>query len=266
MLRGLFDKFLQRDLTAERKRISDDGASLGVRTDSHETRVETLKASHAAAQRRAAAFNRDLDRWVAHASASLASAKAEKEQLDVEADAIKQLFKQLDNEMPAIEAESTELAGVAKSLTARVEAVTATEKQRARNLFRALFVLEVVGVAVGLILPFRKSDEHSAHVVHLDYYSAVAAITPVLFVAGLVEVALLGLFPGRWLVACFSLPAVAATVGALIALGSHHSTLATFSLTVWGLGATTGTLVLYFVIHSESSSSKAGNVIRDARA
>jgi hypothetical protein len=256
VLRGLFDKFLQRDLAAERKRIRDAGAVLGARSDRHGKRFEALKSNHAAAERRAAAFHRDLDRWVAHASASLAGAKAEKEQLDVEADAIKQLFKQINDEIPAIEAEGAELADEAKKLTERLDTISATEKRRIRTAYRVNFALELITAALVLI-PYGKSGEHAAHAVHLEYYSAVAAITPVLFVAGLVEVALLGMFPGRWLVACFSLPAVGATVGALIALGTHHSTSATFWLTLWGLVATTFTLILYFVIHSESSSSKA---------
>lgn len=256
VLRGLFDKFLQRDLAAERRLIRDAHAALGARGDSYEKRFEAVKSNHAAAERRAAAFDRDLDRWVAHASASLASAKAEKEQLDVEADAIKQLFKQINDEISAIEAEGPELADEGKKVTERLDAISETEKRRTRNIYRFGFVAELITGAT-VFIPFTGWAEHSAHVVHLDYYSAVAAITPVLFVAGLVEVALLGLFPGRWLVACFSLPAVAATVGALIALGTHHSTPATFSLTLWGLVATTLALILYFVIHSESSSSKA---------
>jgi hypothetical protein len=256
VLRGLFDKFLQRDLAAERKRIRDARAALGARGDSYEKRFEALKSNHAAAERRAAGFDRDLDRWVAHASASLASAKAEKEQLDVEADVIKQLFKQINDEISAIEAEGAELADEGKKVTERLDAISATGKRRTLTTYRVNFALELITAALVLI-PYGKSGEHAAHAVYLDYYSAVAAITPVLFVAGLVEVALLGVFPGRWLVACFSLPAVAATVGALIALGTHHSTPAIFSLTLWGLVATTFTLILYFVIHSESSSSKA---------
>jgi hypothetical protein len=256
VLRGLFDKFLQRDLAAERKRIRDAGTVLGARDDSYEKRFEALKSNHAAAERRVAAFNRDLDRWVAHASASLASAKAEGEQMDVEANTITQLFKQINDEISAIEAEGAELANEGKKVTERLDAINETEKRRIRNIYRSTFVAELI-IGATMFIPFTSWAEHSAHVVHFDYYSAVTAITPVLFVAGLVEVALLGLFPGRWLVACFSLPAVAATVGALIALGTHHSTPATFSLTVWGLVATTLTLILYFVVHSESSSSKA---------
>jgi hypothetical protein len=254
VLRGLFDKFLQRDLAAERKRVHDDRATLGDRADRHEQRFETLKSNHDVAVRRAAALDRDLDRWVAHESASLGSAKAEGEQLEGEADATKQLFRQVEEEISAIEAVSAELPAEAKRLTERLDVINATSKRRTRNVYRGSFLLELLSAAAVLIPP-TKWAEHSAHVVHLDYYSAVAAITPVLFVAGLVEVAFLGLFPGRWLVACFSLPAVAATAGALIVLGTHHSTPATFYLTTWGLGATALALMLYFVAHSESASS-----------
>jgi hypothetical protein len=52
------DKFLQRDLAAERKRIRTEGAALGERAASHEKRFEALKSNHSAAERRAAAFER----------------------------------------------------------------------------------------------------------------------------------------------------------------------------------------------------------------
>ena len=256
MLRGLFDKFLQRDLAAQRKRILDEDAALDKRRAEINKRIETLKSRHDIAERRVASFDSKLDRWVAKAPEDLPSVKAEEERLKAESDEIKQLYNEIDDEITAIDAKGTELAQEATKLTDRVVAINETEKRRIRNIYRFTFVSELItAVVVSTISTI--GAEHSAHVVHLDYYSAVAAITPVLFVAGLVEVALLGVFPGRWLVACFSLPAVAATVGSLIALGTHHSTPVTFSLTWWGLGATTATLILYFVIHSESSSSKA---------
>ncbi len=132
------------------------------------------------------------------------------------------------------------------------EAVNATERRRTVRLAQTTLALQFLGAAAGLIFPL---PAKTADAIHLDYYSAVAAITPVLLVAGFVEVAVLRLSTGVWAVLSFAVPAVGAGTAALFVLATHHSTPFAYWLTIWGLGTTLVSLIGYVVLHTTTSSS-----------
>jgi hypothetical protein len=253
VLRDLLHKLLNRDLAAQSKRVFEEKDALGKRAGDLKRRVENLERQHRRiSDRRVPEFERKLDHWVAQESGSLSSAKAEGARLEAEAEEIKGLYREMDTEIAAVDCEGTRLRDDATRLTERLDAIIATGRRRSRITIQGALAVEIVGIAVAFIIPSTAHAVHRAHVVHLDYYSAVAAIMPVLLVAGFVELALFGrLIGGLWAVLIFALPSVGATAGALDVLATHRSTVNTLFLTIWGLGATTIALILYFILHAE---------------
>ena len=85
--------------------------------------------------------------------------------------------------------------------------------------------------------------------VHLEYYAAVAAIAPVLLIAGFVELGVLALPSGTWTVLTFAVPNLAAGWAALHVLATHASTPITASFAETGLVVSVLTLLGYVVGH-----------------
>jgi hypothetical protein len=262
MLRDRLDKFLNRDLGASRKRASEEGAALDKHAADLKRRTKDLeRRTQQIAGHRLPDLQRQVDQHRAISLQPLGDARYAEWLSRLEVDlarleAIQQevndIQQELDTERQALEAEWTQLLDDQTRVLKSLEAANVTESHRARRVGKWAFASELVTVAMGLIVPL--STPHVAHGVHLDYYSAVAEIMPVLLVAGLVEVAFLGLRSlGRWSVLNFAVPALGGTGGALYALATQHSTSSTLFLTIWGLGVTFISLTLYFIGHVESS-------------
>jgi hypothetical protein len=159
------------------------------------------------------------------------------------------------NETETHDAELARLKRDRARIQEGLQAVTAKETRRTAVLARATLMSQFVVAALGLAFPY--CSAHTAHAIHLDYYSAVSAIAPVLLVAGFVELAILGLSTAVWAVLSFAVPAVGAGGAALLVLASHDSTPFTLFLTVWGLAATLISRVVYVIFHTKSPSSRA---------
>jgi hypothetical protein len=157
------------------------------------------------------------------------------------------------DEAEANEAEFTRLARDNARIKDGFEAINATETRRIIRLAQGTLLLQLLVAALGLI-SWVSGPAKSAHGIHLDYYSAVAGITPLLLVAGFVELAVLGLRPAVWAVLSFAVPAIGAGGAALVVLATHDSTPYARFLTIWGLVATLTSLITYVVVHTTSST------------
>ncbi len=132
-----------------------------------------------------------------------------------------------------------------------LKAYSARMRKSTRRYAKGNLIVQLATVAIGLQFP--PFTARGAHAIHLDYYTAVAAIAPVLLVAGFVELAVLGQATAGWGVLSFGVPAVGAAAAALLVLATHNSTPAAFYLTIWGLGATLLSLTLLIVGHASMS-------------
>lgn len=143
--------------------------------------------------------------------------------------------------------------GEVDAIVAGLNACSARMRKSTLRYARGNLVVQLATVAIGLQFP--PFTARGAHAIHLDYYTAVAAITPVLLVAGFVELAALGQATAGWGVLSFAIPVVGAAAAALLVLATHNSTPAAFYLTIWGLGATLLSLTLLIVGHASMSRS-----------
>ncbi len=162
-------------------------------------------------------------------------------------------FSAVTTEAEALDAEAKVVAADQARINKDFDTVAATETRRIARVAKVLLMLQFVTAALGLI-PRGHASARSARAIHLDYYAAVAGITPLLLIAGFVELAVLSIRPAIWAVLTFAIPAIGGGAAALYALASYDSTPYTRFLTIWGLVATLASLIGYVVIHTTSAN------------
>jgi len=160
--------------------------------------------------------------------------------------------RELATERDSVSAEVDEIGREQERIRDEFRAAAAAMNRRTRRIYQVGLAVSVASIVFLVLFP--GSSVKTARAVHLDYYSAVAGITPVLVIAGLVELAILdGIGAGAWAVFSFAVPAVSTAAAALDVLATHRSTPATLALTLSGLLITMILLVLYFVIHASEA-------------
>lgn len=137
------------------------------------------------------------------------------------------------------------------AIVAALKAYSGRMRSSARRYAKGNLVIQLATVAIGL--RFSPFSVRGAHAIHLDYFIAVAAIAPVLLVAGFVELAVVGQSTVGWAVLGFAVPAVGSASAALLVLATHNSTPAALYLTIWGLVATLFSLTVLVVGHASMS-------------
>jgi hypothetical protein len=165
------------------------------------------------------------------------------------ADPANALVEDLQQRATGLKAEQARLGEDSTQLSGRLNLVEAAVTRRTVRVAQASLLAELATVAIGVKWP---GSPKTAHSIHMDYYSAVAAIAPVLLIAGFVEVVVLRPMAAVWVVLSFAVPAVGAITAALAVLATHRSTAAALYLTKWGLGMTLLLLVTYFAMHAAS--------------
>jgi len=162
---------------------------------------------------------------------------------------------ELDAELAEIESDIADNA----ELGTLLDDLRVVAKRRQRILqggAASVFVLEIA--IVGYLILFPGESAKTATAVHLEYYSAVATIAPVLLVAGFVELVVIGLPYSVWFVLAFAVGPVVAIVAALQVLATHKSTPVTDRLSDWGLLAALLLFVLFVVLHATLARHQTG--------
>jgi uncharacterized protein YoxC len=174
---------------------------------------------------------------------------AELDELDAPVQRIGEQIRELAAEGDSVSAEVDEIRREQQRIAEEFRVADVAVNRRTRRIAQVGLAVTIATIVVLVLSP--GSSAKTAPAVHLDYYSAVAGITPVLLVAGLVELAILGgMGQGAWAVFSLAVPAVSTTAAALDVLATHRSTPTTLDLTLQGLLTTIILLVLYFVAHA----------------
>lgn len=243
-MRRFYPKYLlQRDLDERGERIAEEAK---VAAD----RLSELADDHARAAARQTEAQRLLSR--AQALEDALPRDPESARIQIE-DAIRkaaQITHDVDAATEARTAELTQLRATAKRFEADRDALRADVDSRANLLVRCGLGVEL---AYGTALLLATGGK-GAHQIHLDYYSAVATIMPLLLLAGLLELTLLSVGTIESVLA-FAIPALLACGAALIVLATHHSSLRALSATLWGFSSTLIALIGLYALHGASGSS-----------
>jgi hypothetical protein len=265
VLTRIADKLLGRDLAGRRTAAIEEGKTLITRADALKERRTDLERRLAdLTDRRLPDVERQKqllraitllpagtaagEAWMSRLDAAVASLDSEIEEID-------RLQGTVGADADAVKREADELEIDQKKLVDTFESIKAEERGRLRRFVQITLVFQLVVLCLSLFAPSTGYAHRSAAEVHLTYYSAIAAIMPVLLVAGLVELVLIRLQGGGWTVVSFAVPSFSATSAALYVLATHQTTPATFGLTLSGLTVTGVLLLSYFVIHTETPSA-----------
>jgi hypothetical protein len=147
----------------------------------------------------------------------------------------------LTAEVQTLIAETQGRIDESEAARARFAAVTDAMRRNVARRDLATFGLYLVTGIIGL--GYARTFPSWGHRTHLEFYEAVAAIAPVLLVAGFVEI--IAMEPvSQWPLLSFAVGDIGAAVAALYVLASHHSTTLAAYLTMWGLAVTVSSIVV----------------------
>ena len=251
--------FLDQDLEERREAATKQLRDLSARSEDLGKRLERARLEHTAIKdaeerrRRLAEANRLADAAASlgnscAALSLLGSAAASVAEAKASATETERRLSDFDAELDDLERAGPQIREDQNRLLAELKAVESARRRRLNQLYGAALASELASIAAYLLIG---GDAKLAQSIHLDYYSAVASLAPLLLIAGLVEVATLGP-PTTLVVPAFAVPALGALGASLYVLATHHAFGGALALTVWGLASTVATLLLYFVLHATS--------------
>jgi hypothetical protein len=200
----------------------------------------------------------DDEKRIARVRAEWTQLKAEFEgRSDDEAEAeFSRRVDELDAELAELESDIADEADIG-TLLDDLRVVAKRRQRITERAAQAVFLLQLAAIAAIILFPNESTKTASA--VHIEYYSAVATIAPVLLVAGFVEVVVIGLPYTVWYVLTFGVGPVVAIVASLNVLATHKSTPVTDKLSSWGLLASLALFVGFVALHATLSRRESGS-------
>jgi hypothetical protein len=253
---------------ARRKQALADARAITGRAEEIKSRLSQLEGRSptsklADVERRRRVLRDQLSAMSARTSSEVIDqAAAEEREISDAISKIEQEQEAMAADVAAVETDSAQLSQDWELVRQELDE---TSELGLRLITQGTIAAEVISAAAWLV--YANSSGPSAADVHLDYYSAVALIVPVLIVAGFVELGIQSR-AGAWDVLAFIIPAIGAQIASLITLATHRSTAASLYFTGWGLGLTFLTLIILVIGHAERSKEEttAGRAIRSVES
>jgi hypothetical protein len=245
VLRRAFDRIMMGKVGLRLAAVPIRAEALSLQLDEVQRRLSLIREQQEKSLGERLAL---VERLVAVAEFGKEATESE-DDLDAQMRSVEEQVRELAAESDSVSAEIDELRREPQRIADELRVAAVATNRRTRRVYQVGLAFSIVAIVFFVLFP--GSSAKTARAVHLDYYSAVAEITPVLLIAGLVELAILdGIGAGAWAVFSFAVPAVSTAAAALDVLATHRSTPATLALTISGLPTTMILLVLYYVAHA----------------